>query len=794
MIELKVLEALKKDVGRGLVRLDSKTRKALDVETGEVVEITGKKNAIAVVWPAHPQDEGLSIIRMDGYLRQNAGVSLGDKVQVKKAELKIAKKVSLSPPNGSIKISPGFYSYIKNKIIGRPCLKGNIMIIPIFSTIFPVLVDSTTPSGPVMITESTEIILNEEPSKEKKQISSVTYEEIGGLKEEIKKIREMVELPMRYPELFEKLGIEPPKGVLLYGNPGTGKTMLAKAVANETDANFIYLAGPEIVSKYVGESEQKLRQIFKQAEENAPTIIFLDEIDAIAPSRENTTGEVERRMVSQLLTLMDGMKTRGQVIVIAATNRENAIDPALRRPGRFDREIEIGIPNRNARREILHIHTRNMPIDLDFSQSSVLRVLRLIRKSHEKNLKKYVMLAKKNAEKYEEKKSEAKRNLALVKKIYDMIEKAKNADKQEIEEICKYNNFDFADIKQRLLDEFLADIANTTHGYTGADLSILVKEAAMNSLRRLVPKIENLDSIPQGLLEDIKVTKEDFKNALREIRPSALREVFVERPNISWSDIGGMEKIKNELKEAVELAITKPEVYQKMGIRPIKGMLLIGPPGSGKTLLSKAVASQTQANFISIKGPEILSKWVGESEKAIREIFRKARISAPCVILIDEIDSIASKRGNADDSKVIERVVNSLLTEMDGLSDLKQVFVIGTTNRPDIIDPALLRSGRFDKIIEISLPDEKTRLEIFKIHTHKMPVDAKTDLEKLAKITQGYSGADIENICREAGMLAIREGKNKVSQKHFENAINEIMSSVRKDDLNRIDKFNQMYG
>ena len=535
------------------------------------------------------------------------------------------------------------------------------------------------------------------------------------MRDEVQKIREMVELPLRHPELFERLGIEAPKGVLIYGPPGTGKTLLARAVASESEANFVHIGGPELVSKFVGESEERMRQLFKDAQENAPSIIFMDEIDAIAPKREEAQGEVERRMVSQLLTLLDGLKARGQVIVIGATNRPNSIDPALRRPGRFDREIELGVPDRQGRKEILQIHTRSMPLETDVN-----------------------------------------------------------------------------------LDE----LASITHGYTGADISSLTKEAAMKVLRRILPKIDlEQEFIPAEILDNLKVTREDFFNALREVRPSALREVFIERPNVKWADIGGLENVKKELKEAVELPLKSPEVFTRMGIRPVKGILLVGLPGTGKTMFAKAVATETEANFISIKGPEVLSKWVGESEKAVRETFRKARMATPCIVFIDELDSIAPHRGGGDEgNRVTERVVDTLLTEMDGLTGLKNVVVIGATNRPELLDMALMRGGRFDRIIEIPAPDEKTREEIFKIHTKSMPLAKGVDAEELAKKTDGYTGADIENVCREAGMAAIRRGVNvdKVEGKDFESALEAVKPSVTKSYVEKIKKFakgeaNSMY-
>ena len=703
-IELKVAEALQNDVGRGIVRIDSRARKVLDATTGDIVEIKGKKNTAAVVWQAHPQDEGLNVIRMDGYLRQNTGIGLGDKVFVKKADLKEGKKIVLAPSQ-PMRFSPGFDGFIKKKLVGRAITKGDTIFVGVFGTSFPLQAVVVQPQGIVLVKEDTEVQLKEEPMKEMGRVADITYEDIGGLKEEVRKVREMVELPMRHPELFERLGIDPPKGVLIHGAPGTGKTLLAKAVANESEANFIHIGGPELVSKFVGESEEKLRQVFKEAEENAPTIIFMDEIDAIAPKREEVTGEVERRMVSQLLTLMDGLKSRGHVIVIGATNRPNAIDQALRRPGRFDREIEIGVPDRNSRKEILQIHTRNMPLAEDVN-----------------------------------------------------------------------------------LDE----IANVTHGYTGADISSLAKEAAMKVLRRILPDINLQEEfIPQNILEDLRVTRDDFANAMNEIQPSALREVFLEVPNVRWSDIGGLEHVKRELKEAIELPLKNPEVFEKMGIRPVKGILLVGLPGTGKTLFAKAVATESEANFISVKGPEFLSKWVGESEKAVREIFRKARSAAPCIIFIDEIDAVASIRGADEGSRVTERVVNSLLTELDGMNNLKNVVVLAATNRPDILDSALMRPGRFDRIVEIPPPDERTRLEIFKVHTKKMPLAKDVDLADLAKKTDGYTGADIEGMCREAGMGAIRAKDEKVAMKHFDSALKSTPGSVTNPRIEAIKKFKQ---
>ncbi|MFA5105546.1 MAG: CDC48 family AAA ATPase [Candidatus Micrarchaeia archaeon] len=713
-IELKVAESYQNDVGRGLVRIDTKAREEIGVSTGDIIELKGKRNTAAVVWQAHPQDEGMGLIRMDGYMRQNTGVALGDKIIVKKAELKEAKKIVLVP-TVPIKYSPGFDQFVKKKLVGRALTKGDTIFVGVFGTQFPLVAAIVQPLGVVMVNEGTDVVLKDEPVKDAAAVPSISYEDVGGMKDTIKKIREMVELPLRHPELFEKLGIEAPKGVLLYGPPGTGKTLLAKAVASESEANFIHIAGPELVSKFVGESEEKLRALFKEAQETAPSIIFMDEIDAIAPKREEAQGEVERRMVSQLLTLLDGLKTRGQVIVIGATNRPNSIDQALRRPGRFDREIELGVPDREGRKEILQIHTRGMPLADDVS-----------------------------------------------------------------------------------LDE----LSNITHGYTGADLTLLIKEAAMKTLRRILPDLDlSAQFIPPEILDNLKVTREDFFGALREIHPSALREVFIEKPNVKWTDIGGLDKVKTELKEAIEMPLKNPEVYSKMGIRPLKGILLIGLPGTGKTMLAKAVATETEANFISIKAPEILSKWVGESEKAVRELFRKARTAAPAIIFIDEIDAVTPYRSTDESSKVTERIVNSFLTEMDGLSNLKNIVVIAATNRPDILDPALLRAGRFDKIIEIPLPDEKTREAIFKVHTQNMPVAKDVNFADMAKKTDGSSGADIENICREAGMEAIRENSkaDKVKLAHFEAAMKIIRPTVTKQSKEAMKKFEKdaqgaMYG
>jgi len=701
---LKVSEAFQNDIGRGIARIDSKAKSQLGVSTGDIIKLTGKKSALAIVWQAHPDDEGLDMIRMDGILRQNVGIGLGEKVRMEAIQTKVAKRVVLAPQE-PVRYSVGFDQYVKKRLIGKALLKGNLLPVGIFGTSIPLIVAQVLPQGAVMVTEETEVRINKEPIKEIKNVPNITYDDVGGLKDTIQKVREMIELPLRHPEIFERLGIDPPKGILLYGAPGTGKTLLAKAVANESDANFFYVGGPEIISKYVGESEERLRKMFAEAQEGAPSIIFIDEIDAIAPKREEVTGEVEKRMVSQLLTIMDGLKARGDVIVIGATNRPDSLDQALRRPGRFDREIEIGVPDKKGREEILNIHVRCMPLAKDVNVS---------------------------------------------------------------------------------------EVAAVTHGYTGADLGLLTKEAAIKGLRRVLPIINiEEDTLSTEILEKIIVSREDFFNAMHEIQPSALREVYVERPTVKWSDIGGLSEIKKEIQEAVELPLKRPELFEKMGIRPIKGILLYGPPGTGKTLLAKAVANESEANFISISGAQVLTKYVGESEKAVRELFKKARMAAPCVLFIDEMDAIAMRRTGHGESgtHVTERIVDTLLTEMDGLRSLKNVVVIAATNRPDMLDPALMRAGRFDRLIETTPPDEGARLEIFKICTARMPMDKEVSLRDLARLTEGFTGADIDNLVREAGMAAIRDGARKVTARHFEMSFKSIVPGVKKEDIESVQKF-----
>ncbi|MEA2055291.1 MAG: CDC48 family AAA ATPase, partial [Candidatus Thermoplasmatota archaeon] len=663
-----------------------------------------------------PTDEGKGILRIDNLTRKNAGASLGDRVKIRRAEINEAKKLSLAPlisKGQQIQFGSGIEVLIKRGLLRRPLAKGDNVIVPgiaLFGSALPFAIINTAPSGIVSITEDTLIKVKEEAAKDlEPEGPKVSYEDIGGLHDEILKVREMIELPLKHPELFDRLGIDPPKGVLLHGPPGTGKTLIAKAVANESGASFYTINGPEIMSKFYGQSEENLRKIFEEAEKNAPSIIFIDEIDAIAPKRSEVHGEVERRVVSQMLTLMDGLKGRGKLIVIGATNIPDSLDPALRRPGRFDREIRIDAPDANGRKEILQIHTRGMP-------------------------------------------------------------KSKDCD--------------------------LDGLAEITYGYVGADLAALAREAAMNALRKRLPEIDLEKPIPVDVLEKMEVTMEDFKNAHRGIEPSAMREFLIEVPRVSWDDVGGLEEVKQQLQEAVEWPLTKPEVFKKMGIKPPRGVLLYGAPGTGKTLLAKAVAHESKANFISIKGPEVMSKWVGESEKAVRELFKKARQVAPTIVFLDELDSIAPMRGTNTGSHVTDSVVNQLLTSIDGLESMEGVVVLGATNRPDIIDQGLLRPGRFDRLVLIDAPDRKTRLEIFKIHSKEMPLAGDVDLKGLAKSCENYSGADIEALCREAAITAIREnGKAKtVTKAHFNKALNDVRASITPDIIKFYNKISETLG
>ncbi|MDR2866129.1 MAG: CDC48 family AAA ATPase [Methanomassiliicoccaceae archaeon] len=685
------------EAGLGRARIDTVTRAKLGVEAGGTIEITGTKMTVAKVFRSKPEDEGLGIIRIDGMTRTNAGASIDQSVKVRRCDPKPAEKVVLAPniPQGKrIKFEDGAVDFFRTGLMNRPVIKGSDIMVPNVAlggnrSMFVVV--STVPQGPVTIGQGTEITLKEETvTKRDSHTEQVTYDDVGGLDDELRKVREMIELPMKHPELFIRLGITSPKGVLLYGPPGTGKTLIAQAVANESGATFFPIQGPEIMGRYYGQSEERLRDLFKEAEENAPSIIFLDEIDSIAPNRDSVTGEVERRIVAQLLTLMDGMSARGDVIVIGATNREDSIDPALRRPGRFDREIEIGIPGRNGRKDILEVHMRGMPLGTD------------------------------------------------------------------------------VDIEH---------IASVTQGFVGADLAALAREAAMKCLRRKMPELDLDKPIPSNVLAGMRVIMDDFLAALAEIEPSGMREVIVEIPRVTWSDVGGLDDVKREIREAF-IPSEDPKAFERLGIRPAKGVLFYGPPGTGKTLIAKAVANESGANFICVNGPEIASKWLGESEKAIRQIFKRAKQMAPCIIFFDEMDSVAPKRGSSGSSSW-EKVVNQLLTSMDGVESLKNVMVMGATNRPDMIDPALLRPGRFDKLILIGAPDLGSRKKILGVHTKNMPLrDVDTDL--IARETEGYVGADLEAVCREAGMEAYREDPDieYVEMRHFDAALMSVRPSV----------------
>jgi len=738
--ELKIGELTQREeFGRGITRIDSGTMQKIGIKEGDIIELEGTRKTGAIAVRSYPADAGLNIARMDGLVRRNVSVGVGDTVKIRKADVKEAKKVTLAPAQEGIvvQISPNL---IKQNIYYRPVIKGDIIVpspivkdrdrfdrtpsifrewgidIEDFFTFTPTgetrfVITNTDPGGIVKITDMTQLqILSRLPKGfelEKRAVPAVTYEDVGGIHLAIQKVREMIELPLRHPELFTKLGIEPPKGVLLYGPPGCGKTLLARAVANESGANFYSIAGPEVMSMWYGKSEENLRKIFEEAEKNAPSIIFIDEIDSIAPKREEVRGEVERRVVSQLLTLMDGLKTRGKVIVIAATNVPNILDPALRRPGRFDREMEIGIPDRKGRKEILEIHTRQMPL-------------------------------------------------------------------------AKGVNLD--------------NLADITYGYTGADISALTKEGAMHALRRILPKIKWKEegSLPKEALEKLVVNKKDFDYALKIVEPSAMREVLIEVPNVKWSDIGGLEKVKQSLREAVEWPLTMPQNFKKLGITPPKGILLYGPPGCGKTLLAKAVATESNANFISIKGPELFSKWVGESEKRVRELFRRAKQVSPSIIFFDEIDAMVPKRGLGFGEHVTEKIVSQMLTELSGLEELHDVVVLAATNRPDMLDSAMLRPGRFDRQILVPEPDGKARLKILEIKTKSMPLKG-VNLKKLSKQTENFSGADLDALCREAGMHALRESKKakEVMMKHFEKALKETKPSLSDMLINFYKKFNE---
>ena len=735
-MNLTVKPLKQKDAGRGLAAIDRAVMEEIGLQNGDYVRLGGQENpTVARVWPGYPEDQGEGIIRIDGRLRQEAEVGIDDSVAVEKADINPARSVTVALPQ-NLRIRGNIGSYIGDRLSGQAITKGQT--IP-FSLGFgpmggmsgqkiPLKVAKTQPAGTVIVTDSTEIDVSEKPAEQisegagSTETPSVTYEDIGGLERELEQVREMIELPMRHPELFQQLGIEPPKGVLLHGPPGTGKTLLAKAVANEIDAFFTNISGPEIMSKYYGESEEQLREVFEEAEENEPAIVFIDELDSIAPKRGETTGDVERRVVAQLLSLMDGLEDRGQVTVIGATNRVDSLDQALRRGGRFDREIEIGVPDRDGREEVLQVHTRGMPLAEDID---------------------------------------------------------------------------------------LGTYAENTHGFVGADLESLSKEAAMGALRRIRPDLDlETEEIDAEVLESLEVTDDDFREALKGIEPSALREVFVEVPDITWEDVGGLGDTKERLRETIQWPLDYPEVFDALDMQAARGVMLYGPPGTGKTLMAKAVANEAESNFISIKGPELLNKYVGESEKGVREVFSKARENAPTVIFFDEIDAIAGERGqNAGDSGVGERVVSQLLTELDGLEELEDVVVVATSNRPDLIDPALLRPGRLDRHVHVPVPDETARRAIFTVHTRDKPLADNVDLDSLARRTEGYVGADIEAVCREAAMAASRElitevnpaeidsgiGNVRVTDEHFEWALNEVTPSVTEETRERYDEIEQRF-
>ena len=740
-MKLTIKPLKQKDAGRRLAAVDRVAADELGLSGGDFIRLDSDDGtAIARVWPGYPEDDGTGIVRIDGRLRQEAGVGIDDTVTVEKADVRPADAITIALPQ-RLGIRGNIDSLIRRELGGQPVTAGQNVQLPLGfgfmggqSQAVPLKIAATSPKGTVVVTDSTRVEISEKPAEQIHESASpaagtpggspdIAYEDIGGLDEELEQVREMIELPMRHPELFKRLGIEPPKGVLLHGPPGTGKTLIAKAVANEIDASFHTVSGPEIMSKYYGESEEQLRDVFEEASEEAPAIIFMDELDSIAPKREEAGGDVERRVVAQLLSLMDGLEERGEVVVIGATNRVDAIDPALRRGGRFDREIEIGVPDRDGRKEILQVHTRNMPlaegIDLD---------------------------------------------------VY----------------------------------------ADNTHGFVGADLESLAKEAAMHALRRIRPRLDlESDEIDAEVLESIEVLESDLKSALKGIEPSALREVFVEVPDVTWADVGGLEDTKERLRETIQWPLEYPEVFEQLDMAAAKGVMLYGPPGTGKTLLAKAVANEAESNFISIKGPELLNKFVGESEKGVREVFSKARENAPTVVFFDEIDSIAAERGSqSTDSGVGERMVSQLLTELDGLESLEDVVVIATSNRPDLIDSALLRPGRLDRHVHVPVPDEEARRKIFEVHTGEKPLADDVDLDKLARRTEGYVGADIEAVCREASMAASREfiasvtreevaesvGNVRVTMDHFEQALGQVTASVTPETRERYDEIERKFG
>ena len=712
-LTLRVAKAIPSDVGHGRARVPFDNE--LNLKPGDIVEIAGEQKTAAIVWRCRPEDANLGVIRIDGIIRKNAGVSLGDRVTISKVETQPCQRLVLSPvmaKQQKVRFGPGIEGFARRGLNKRPVVAGDRIFIPgmtLFAEALPFAIVSTSPKGIVQVLPDTEIVIKEEAVDEEEsgQVQTISYEDIGGIGEQLQKVREMIELPLKHPILFRRLGIDPPRGVLLHGPPGTGKTLIAKAVASETNAHFTSINGPEIISKYYGESEKQLREIFDEAAANTPAIIFIDELDSIAPKREDVSGEVERRVVAQLLTLLDGMQGRDNVVVIGATNRRDAIDPALRRPGRFDRELEIGVPDKNGRKEIIDIHTRGMPISDDF-------------------------------------------------------------------------DIDW------LLDN--------SYGFVGADISALVRESAMKALRRYLPEIDlDEEQIPPEVLEKMEVRMSDFRQAIKEIEPSALREIYLEVPEVSWDQVGGLDEVKERLKESIEWPLTKPDVFDHFGINPPRGIVLFGAPGTGKTLIAKAIANEAKANFITIKGPELISKWVGESEKAVREVFKKAKQSSPSIVFLDEFESIAGMRRATDGagSDVMNRVVNQLLSSMDGVESMEGVIVVAATNRPEMIDPALLRSGRFERVLHIPPPDAKSIHEILKIHTDKMPL-GKFKLSDLESKLPNYTGADIEAVCREAALIAMRANRKTVSKKHFEQAIERVRPTVTDEMMQYYDRMESM--